>query len=418
MPNGNQSGKESTVATAPKTLPWLNVDRPSAWYLIGDTREVLRSLPDNSVDMVLSSPPFFALRSYLPVEHEDKSREIGSEPTPAEFIDGLLDVTEECARVLTPTGSLCFELGDSFAASGGAGQPKFKQSRRRDRIAVPTRYRRSGPESASRDFAREAISKSLLLIPESFRWALVYGRNPLNGRETEQWRVRNVVRWHRPNPSVGMLSDKFRPATSEIVVACKSDKRWFDLDAVRTEPTSNGSGSSNGYAPKGQNPRMTLRTTNPGGAPPHDTWNIPTQPYKGSHYAAFPEELCRIPILSMCPKEVCRVCGEPRRRIVQSTNSVGKAHRHNRVMAERQDLPLASTHVPDVRETVTLGWTDCGHDDYRPGVILDPFGGTGTTAKEALAHGRSGVLIDIDKRNFDLARDRVGFWLQEFEVGE
>ncbi len=86
---------------------------------------------------------------------------------------------------------------------------------------------------------------------------------------------------------------------------------------------------------------------------------------------------------------------------------------------------IGAGHVGEFTETASkapsanreiLGWTDCGHDDYRPGVVLDPFGGTGTTAKEALAHGRSSVLIDIDKRNFDLARRRVGLWLQEFEL--
>lgn len=412
------------IETENTVVPWLETDTPSAWYLIGDTREVLRSLPDNSVDLVLSSPPFFALRSYLPSDHKDKHREIGAEPTPAAFIDTLLDVTEECARVLTPTGSLCFELGDTFAVAGTqsedgyakdgplGGPPKFKQSARRDRVLVPARNINNG-----------ALPKSLSLIPESYRWALAYGRNPFNGRETEQWRVRNVVRWHRTNPPVGALGDKFRAATSEMVVACKSDKRWFDLDAVRTNPVSEGDGSMSGYAARGQTPRMVLRTTNPGGAPPLDTWIIPTQPYKGSHYAVWPEELCRIPILSMCPKEVCRVCGKPRRRIATTVNAVGSALGRRSWMGGTNGI--GAGHVGEFTKTAssapsaireTLGWTDCGHNDYRPGVVLDPFGGTGTTAREALAHGRSGVLIDIDKRNFDLARQRVGFWLQEFEV--
>src|SRR5690242_15367740 len=93
----------------------------SARYIIGDVRDVLASMPDQSVDLVLTSPPFLALRSYLPADHPDKHREIGSEPTPGEFIDTLLDLTEEWARVLTPHGSLCVELGDTFSGSGGGG---------------------------------------------------------------------------------------------------------------------------------------------------------------------------------------------------------------------------------------------------------------------------------------------------------
>jgi DNA modification methylase len=93
----------------------------TARYIVGDTRAVLASLPDGSVDLVLSSPPFLALRSYLPADHPDKQFEIGSEATPADFLDTLLDIAELCARVLAPHGSLVFELGDTYSGSGGAG---------------------------------------------------------------------------------------------------------------------------------------------------------------------------------------------------------------------------------------------------------------------------------------------------------
>ena len=63
-------------------------------------------------------------------------------------------------------------------------------------------------------------------------------------------------------------------------------------------------------------------------------------------------------------------------------------------------------------ERVTLGWTDCGHDSWRQGVVLDPFAGSGTTAVVALGHGRDFVGIDLDARNADLARERVGMWLE------
>src|ERR1035437_892870 len=89
--------------------------------IIGDVHEVLATMPENSVDLVVTSPPFLALRSYLPADHPDKAKEIGSEPTPGEVIDALLDVTEALARVLTPHGSICIELGDTYSGSGGAG---------------------------------------------------------------------------------------------------------------------------------------------------------------------------------------------------------------------------------------------------------------------------------------------------------
>lgn len=93
----------------------------TARFIVGDVLDVLATLPEASVDLVLTSPPFLALRSYLPPDHPDKHREIGSEPTPGDYLDALLDVTEACARVLAPHGSLVVELGDTYAGSGGAG---------------------------------------------------------------------------------------------------------------------------------------------------------------------------------------------------------------------------------------------------------------------------------------------------------
>jgi DNA modification methylase len=93
----------------------------TARYIVGDVFDVLATLEADSVDLIFSSPPFLALRSYLPADHPDKAKEIGSEATPADFLDTLLDVVEACDRVLAPHGSLCFELGDTYSGSGGAG---------------------------------------------------------------------------------------------------------------------------------------------------------------------------------------------------------------------------------------------------------------------------------------------------------
>ena len=90
-------------------------------FRVGDVRDRLAELPDGSVDLIVTSPPFLALRSYLPADHPDKDREIGSEPSPADFIDTLLGLSAEWDRVLTPTGSLCVELGDTYAGGSAIG---------------------------------------------------------------------------------------------------------------------------------------------------------------------------------------------------------------------------------------------------------------------------------------------------------
>jgi hypothetical protein len=115
-------------------------------YLVGDVFDRLAEIPDGSIDLIVTSPPFLALRSYLPADHPDKHREIGSEATPAAFLDTLLALTAEFGRVLAPHGSICIELGDTFSGSGGAGgdyatnglregQGKFDGSGRRSRAA-------------------------------------------------------------------------------------------------------------------------------------------------------------------------------------------------------------------------------------------------------------------------------------------
>jgi hypothetical protein len=572
----------------------------SARYVVGDVRDVLATIPDGSIDLVLTSPPFLALRSYLPADHPDKHREIGAEPDPATFLDTLLALTAEWRRVLAPHGSICVELGDTYSGSGGAGgdytdtglragQEKFDGSARRNVEGYP-------------------LPKSLCMIPELYRVALAYGRNPLTGEPSPagRWRCRNVVRWHRPNPPVGALGDKFRPSTSDMVVACVSGKRYFDLNAVRNAGSPNthartakgvASRPTTGKAAdderRGGNFSTLATLHDTAGAPPLDTWVIPTAPYSGtvstsrrvpcgphdggerttspdcpvhagrlvlppteprggrggtsstrtphtggdpaqelllgsestdaipdrsgsspipttettdherapaakrrskassrtalapattspdtpseettdrtgdtsvppssgehhpgtsesrtsedgsagspstgttdriddtdtqqgtseactcsffrvevestSHYATFPPALCERPIKSMVPLKVCRTCGEPSRRIVES----------ERNETRRRDVP-SNDLVPGrvgfaasgESTYTTIGWTDCGHgDDWRSGVVLDPFAGSGTTLMVATGHGRDAIGCDIDERNAELALERVG----------
>ena len=191
----------------------------TARYVVGDVFDTLATLEPDSVDLVLTSPPFLALRSYLPAGHPDKSKEIGSEATPADFIDTLLDVVEACDRVLAPHGSICVELGDSY--SGGSAEGT--DARNEDR-GEWTKYRgRSNGCDITKTGAGWPLDKSLTGIPQLFMLSLAYGRNMLQPeRTTPRWRVRNVVAWVRPNPPVGALGDKYRPATSYLTVACKS----------------------------------------------------------------------------------------------------------------------------------------------------------------------------------------------------
>lgn len=384
--------------------------------MTGDVFEQMALIPDGSVDLILTSPPFLALRSYLPSDHPDKGKEIGGEANPAAFIDTLLRLTAEWERLLAPHGSICIELGDTYSgttSNGGGGDAGLRASRDMSGRDLDVGQR------VHRDLASWPLDKSLALIPELYRIALAYGINTLTGAESPagRWRVRNVVRWHRPNPAVGALGDKVRPSTSDMVMACKSRTRWFDLDAVRTPFVGEPQPSNRGATEFERDPAKARKGTtgmdrHEGGAPPLDTWIIPTAAYSGSHYAVFPAELCVKPIKMMCPERVCTVCGEPSRRIVEPT-----------AWPEKERDPIindggrgGARHGERAASPATLGWTDCGcstdGSHWRAGVVLDPFGGSGTVGQVATGLGRNAVLIDLDERNVLLAEKRIGMFLE------
>lgn len=380
-------------------------------YHVGDTRDVIATIPDNSVSLVACSPPFIALRSYLPADHPDKHREIGSEPDPATFIDTLLALTADWGRVLAPWGSIAIELGDTFAGD---------DRRNGETVDVKTPHRsevgRAGSTRANvgRGWPR---AKCLALVPQAYAMSLAYGRNVLNGNPSPagQWLVRNQIVWHRPNPAVGALGDKYRPCTSYITVATRSPKRWFDLTAVRNT-ASDVSRLAGGMPSHDTGPRAL----NPAGAPPldcwfdewdgHDTWTVTTQPSSLAHYAMWPAKLAERLILSMCPAEVCTLCGEPRRRIEGRTPAIAAMRAEvgdfktstaaSGLNGTQQTHERHDARLMDAAQVTTLGWTECGCGvPYMPGTVLDPFAGTGTTGAVADLHGRNAVLIDIDTRN-------------------
>lgn len=385
----------------------------SVKYLIGDTREQVATIPDGSVSLVATSPPFIALRSYLPADHPMKHAEIGSEPDPATFLDTLLALTAEWGRVLAPWGSIAIELGDTYSSLDSVDSARSSGRSWIDGSPDDNRKRGGGP-----GWPR---AKCLALIPQLYAIALAYGINPLTGQPSPagQWLVRNVVVWHRPNPAVGALGDKYRPSTSYITVATRSPKRWFDLTAVRGEVRPEelkkigGKGESFQGGDGGYNHVRDRRPSEHGGAPPldawfdqHDTWTLTTQPSSLAHYAMWPAKLAERLVLSMCPLEVCGACGEPRRRVEKVDGLHGRD-----ILAVCADnergtgLQGKRPPMPDITRTTT-GWTDCGHNNYQPGTVLDPFAGTGTTLAVAALHGRNAIGIDIDSRNKEMYEAR------------
>lgn len=497
---------------------------------LGDVRQVLDRLiqEGRTYDLLVTSPPFWQLRAYLPDDHESKADEIGGEATPGEFLDTMYALTARYSQLIPEWGSICVELGDSMASSGGAGgdygegglregqewfdgsarasrsvSPKFREGtprwdgrpagQVRTTTSDPTTIGNRGGRGGRASMVENAIGghhkggagmplgKSMCLIPHCYTIGLAYGFNPLTGQPSPagQWRVRNVVVWSRPNPPVGSLGkrdvhkrtgdSKFRPACSYITIACRGRDRYFDLDAVRIEPSANTHTRVpiNGGAPRFDLPSQqregnwsTLAAnndTNPAGSPPLDwhvddldgdwLWRLNTQPYSGAHYACFPLALPRRLLLAMCPQRVCAQCGWPAERILAAADGYddhlgkswadkaeGRGKANSGARSAHAGQPIGKPHIVNA-EYVTVGWTDCGcvcqrcngagqvefltgidqcpdcastgRAPYRPGHALDPFGGSGTTAVAAALEGRDATLIDFDRRNIALVHGRL-----------
>jgi hypothetical protein len=410
---------------------------------IGDVFEQLAKIPDGSIDLIVTSPPFLALRSYLPEDHPDKDLEIGSESGPAAFLDTMLALSAEWGRVLAPHGSLCVELGDTYSGSGGAGgdynadglrdgQQRFSGSAAKRAALGSGDNERPSRSGRGDDWP---MSKSKTMLDTLYPACLAYGANLLSGEVSPagRWRIRNLIVWARPNPPVGALGDKFRPATSYITVACKSPRRWFDLDAVRAPGSSHDrpEGKRIGRSIHGHAEGWTADATlkhHPAGAPPLDwhaddhpedgdwLWKMSPQGFAGSHYATFPMALPTRLIKAMCPERVCTVCGVPSERIAETTNAVGKAT-GRRTWREDGTDGVGAGHSGHITESVsnaptaqrvTTGWTDCGHNAWRTGRVLDPFAGSGTTLVAAHNESRDAIGVDLDSRNVAMVEDRLG----------
>lgn len=255
---------------------------------LGDSLDVLRTLPDQSVDCCVTSPPYFGLRSYLPDGHPDKAQERGLEQSPAEYVAGMVAVFAEVRRILTDDGCLFLNLGDSYASGS--------------RSSYASTGKAAGRVGASRPTSN-LPEKNLLGIPWRVAFAL----------QDDGWILRNDIIWSKPNAMPESVTDRLSTRHEHLFMFSKSPRYWFDLDPIREDqsPVSIARAgradmrSKEGWAdayhgnpPKGlarQSERDTSTGRNPG-----DVWSIATQPFPGAHFAVMPPELARRAVVAGC----------------------------------------------------------------------------------------------------------------------
>ena len=245
----------------------------------GNSLEVMKQFPDESVDMVMTSPPYWALRDY------GVEGQLGLEPTFQEYINKLCDIFDEVKRVLKKEGTCWVNMGDSYLGGGaktGEGSLQLRGGAWKD-----------NPKLATLKNNQTIPSKCLAQIPSRFAIEMC----------NRGWILRNEIIWHKPNCMPSSVKDRFTVDFEKIFFFTRSKKYWFETqyEPHESKPhkyngkkiqkaAGNSRAESDGkefYNPQGRNKRCV--------------WRITTKPYKEAHFATYPEDLCITPIKAGCP---------------------------------------------------------------------------------------------------------------------
>ena len=316
--------------------------------IVGDALEQLRGLPSQTVDMVLTSPPYFRLRDY------HVRGQIGLEAEVDEWVAALRAVATEVHRVLTPAGSFWLNVADTY----------------------------------STNFRQGAGRKSLLLGPERLALALL----------EDGWLLRNKIVWQKANPMPTSVTDRLSCTWEALYVFVKQPTYYFNLDALRVPHTSappkrrdrviRPRGRESWRGPNGDDAsglkamRAQGRVGHPLGKNPGDVWRITSTGYQGRHRATYPVALAERAISAGCPEFRCVVCRVPWRQ---------------HTIRRMGNLAVRGTFGPGC---------DC-EAASEPGLVLDPFFGSGTTGVAANQLGRDWLGIEVNPVFVALAETRI-----------
>lgn len=374
-----------------------DVTKPGVTILQGDALNL--DLPDDSVDLVVTSPPYFGLRAYMD-NGEMYDGQIGAEATPAEFVDALIAATREMVRVVKPpSGSIWVNLGDKYA-SGGRGTYDLDPGRREVAASRP---------------ADGARPKSLLGIPWRYAIRCIDELGLI---------LRAEVIWSKPNGLPESVTDRVRRSHETWFHFTLNPRYYSAVDEIREEhkyPNDQRHLRQAGgdYAPDASG--HINGGLNPLGKLPGSVWTIATEPLRVpeelgiDHFAAFPTEWPRRIITGWSPRGVCVECGEGRRPV--TVTDLGVKERLTPIYSESGGVNGSARHGKGASTLGSRG-TSAAITGYAcacpeptapttPGVVLDPFGGTGTTALVAHALGRHGISNDMSSDYCRLAEWRT-----------
>jgi len=395
----------------------LGDDAPQSKLYYGiDVREALRLLPDQSVQMVATSPPYWGLRSY------NVEGQLGLEETPQEYVENLVSVFREVRRVLRDDGVVWLNLGDSYVSTPTGnmgtkcGLDGVKSGSTRYAETVKTQYTKTQRPPVPAGMKM----KDLVGIPWMVAFAL----------RADGWYLRSDVIWAKNAVMPESVRDRPTKSHEYVFLLTKNERYFYDQDAIK-EPHKFNRWSDRKIEDaavldsqyEGQAGKTSLLRGGatgfhpPGGRNKRTVWTVNPKPYKGSHFATWPEKLVEPMILAGSSEEgCCSSCGAPRVRVIEKKRIKG----HNPVVTDdRKELhgPTYSRHksaIPGGQSMVgydarTVGWKpSCKCDAHTiPCTVLDPFSGSATTGLVAMKQGRNYIGIDINAEYLALATARL-----------
>ncbi len=380
-----------------------NSNKP--WQLLGgDCLKVLATLPTESVQTCITSPPYWGLRDY------GSEGQLGIEATPEAYVAKIVDVFREVRRVLRDDGTLWLNLGDSYAHS----QPGRNRNGTGGQIVRPY-----GDSSLGRVQDGDATkkhwlkNKDLVGIPWRVAFAL----------QADGWYLRQDIIWHKPNPMPESTTDRCTKAHEYIFLMTKSAQYFYDAEAIKEKSSSFAEGIKTKikfggekygdledklFRTKSGNEYISAGTRNK-----RSVWTITTKPFKEAHFATFPPDLIEPCVLAGTSEiGACTQCKTPYERILEKGDIPERSTRDNTlgVIPGRDKTTRLNSVEMKVIPSKTIGWKqmcNCNSDTVEPCIVLDPFNGAGTTGVVAVQHNRSYIGIELNPDYLEMANKRI-----------
>lgn len=335
--------------------------------LKGDCREVLRTLPDESVHCVVTSPPYWGLRDY------GVAGQIGLEASLDDWLEQMVLLMDECRRVLRDDGTAWINIGDGYCAAPNSGHGwessgLTKPNGRERKIQIAQKAAMSG----HRDFG-DLKSKDMIGAP----WRLAFALRAAG------WWLRQDIIWHKPNAMPESIGDRCTKAHEYLFLLSKSARYYFDADAI-AEPSS---------------PNTRSRIKMP------DGWDTGAGGHGNFHRGGREKGATRDKVPGVTPKSAPEDSNIRAKGSFHASTTAILESRNKRSVWTVATKPFKESHFatfpPDLIEPCILAGCPAG------GTVLDPFGGAGTTGLVADRLGRNAILIELNPEYAAMAERRI-----------